>query len=181
MRLLGLQEREEIRMPLRAAALGHAIAAAPSLTAFHSWARVDMHDYRIAPGRLRLRRIERLMSGLDARLAAHRAGTKRLLTTRWAAPGSADSPAQPLFRVPLLVQDRDAAITALARARIAVGYLYDPPLDTYAGAPFTEPSVSPANAAWFARHALPVDPLRAEQAIGTLTAAGTEPASGRPR
>jgi hypothetical protein len=168
-------------MPLRAAELKQALDTAPSLTGFHSWVRVDMHDYRIAPGRLRLRRIERLLARLDGRLAAHRSGTERLLATRWAAPGSADAPLQPLFRVPLLVQDRDAAIAALARARITVGYLYDPPLDTYAGEPFTEPSVSPANAAWFARHALPVDPVRAEQVISVLTAAGTEPASGQPR
>ncbi|MGW4228604.1 DegT/DnrJ/EryC1/StrS family aminotransferase [Streptomyces sp. NPDC004980] len=180
LRLLGLQEREEIRMPLRPAELRGALAGAPSLSGFHSWVRVDMHDYRIAPGHLRLRRIGRLLDGLDGRLAAHRAGTERLLATRWAAPGAADAPVQPLFRVPLLVHDRDAAVAALARRRITVGYLYDPPLDTFAGEEFTDPSVSPANAARFARHALPVDPLRAGAVIDALGAAGIEPARGLP-
>lgn len=180
LRLLGLQEREEIRMPLRPAELEQALGTAPSLTGFHSWVRVDMHDYRVAPGRLRLRRIERLLSGLDEKLTAHLAGTERLLATRWAAPHPAGTPVQPLFRVPLLVADRDAAVAALARHRITVGYLYDPPLDTYAGDPFTDPSVHPANAAWFARHALPVDPLQAGRVIDVLTAAGIAPARELP-
>ncbi|MFJ8767553.1 DegT/DnrJ/EryC1/StrS family aminotransferase [Streptomyces clavifer] len=180
LRLLGLQEREEIRMPLRSAELQRALASAPSLSGFHSWVRVDMHDYRVAPGRLRWRRIARLLARLDDRLAAHRAGTERLLATRWAAPGSAGARVQPLFRVPLLVHDRDAAVAALARRRITVGYLYDPPLDTYAGERFTDPSPSPANAARFAHHALPVDPLRAGPVIDVLGAAGIEPARGLP-
>ncbi|MFE5242091.1 MULTISPECIES: DegT/DnrJ/EryC1/StrS family aminotransferase [unclassified Streptomyces] len=180
LRRLGLQEREEIRMPLRPAELRGALGTAPSLTGFHSWVRVDMHDYRTAPGRLRSRRVGRLLGRIDERLAAHRTGTERLLTTRWAAPARAGAPVQPLFRVPLLVADRDAAVAALARHRITVGYLYDPPLDTYAGEAFTDPSPSPGNAAWFARHALPVDPLRAGPVIGVLEAAGAEPAGELP-
>ncbi|MGW0789102.1 DegT/DnrJ/EryC1/StrS family aminotransferase [Streptomyces sp. NPDC002911] len=180
LRLLGLQEREGIRMPLRPAELRQALDAAPSLAAFHSWVRVDMHDYRIAPGRLRLRRLRYLLGRLDERLAAHRTGTERLLATRWAPPVRACSSVQPLFRVPLLVADRDAAVAALARHRITVGYLYDPPLDTYAGEAFTDPSPSPAEAAWFARHALPVDPLRAGPVIEILTSAGAGPARELP-
>nr|WP_104786453.1 DegT/DnrJ/EryC1/StrS family aminotransferase [Streptomyces sp. QL37]PPQ57926.1 hypothetical protein C5F59_15530 [Streptomyces sp. QL37] len=180
LRLLGLHERDGIRMPLRPAELRRALGAAPSLAAFHSWVRVDMHDYRTAPGRLRLRRVARLLAGLDERLAAHRAGAERLLATRWAPPVPAGAPVQPLFRVPLLVADRDAAVSALARRRITVGYLYDPPLDTYAGTPFTDPSPVPAEAAWFARHALPVDPLRAGPVIETLAAAGVRPAEELP-
>jgi hypothetical protein len=180
LRLLGLQERDGIRMPLRPAELRQAMDAPPSLQAFHSWVRVDMHDYRIAPGRLRLRRVARLLAGLDERLAAHRTGTERLLATRWAPPVPAGAPVQPLFRVPLLVADRDAAVAALARRRVTVGYLYDPPLDTYAGRAFTEPSPAPAEAAWFARHALPVDPLRAGAVIEILAAAGIRPAGELP-
>jgi hypothetical protein len=78
--------------------------------------------------------------------------------------------------VPLLVEDRDAAIAALARRRITVGYLYDPPLDAYAGEVFTDPSPAPGPAAWFARHALPVDPCRAEEVIAVLGASGARPA-----
>ncbi|MFF5568518.1 DegT/DnrJ/EryC1/StrS family aminotransferase [Streptomyces sp. NPDC012623] len=228
LRLLGQEERQEIRMPLRSGELKRALAAAPDLTAFHSWVRVDMHDYRLRPGRLRLRRTERLLAGLDRTLAAHRAGTEELLASPWAAPeatgaaheagpggareieagaacetgpgassgppaataartaigsaigsatGSATGSVQPLFRVPLLVEDRDAAIAALARHRLTTGYLYDPPLDRYAGAAFTDPSPAPAPAAWFARHALPVDPRRAGQVLSVLREAGARPAA----
>jgi hypothetical protein len=78
--------------------------------------------------------------------------------------------------VPLLVADRDAAARALARHGIVVGYLYDPPLDDYAGAAFTDPSPSPEGARWFARHALPVDPLRARSVIAALEESGVGPA-----
>ncbi|WP_344599613.1 DegT/DnrJ/EryC1/StrS family aminotransferase [Streptomyces glaucus] len=174
LRLLGLAEREEIRMPLRPGALARAAAAAPDLTAYDPWVRVDLHDYRRRPGRLRLARVARGLVRLDDVLAACRAGTELLLSTPWAAPGPAEP--RPLFRVPLFVADRDAAVRALARRGITVGYLYDPPLDDYAGADFTDPSPAPEAARWFARHALPVDPLRAREAVGALRASGARPA-----
>ncbi|MFB7359285.1 DegT/DnrJ/EryC1/StrS family aminotransferase [Streptomyces gardneri] len=175
-RLLGKEEREEIRMPLRADELRRALPAAPSLAPFHSWVRVDMHDYRLRPGPGRLRRTTRRLARLDDVLAAHRAGTARLLASEYGTPSAADEPPQPLFRVPLLVEDRDAAIAALARHRITTGYIYDPPLDTYAGEAFTDLSPAPEAATRFARHALPVDPRRADEVLGVLRAAGTRPA-----
>ncbi|MFF3739773.1 DegT/DnrJ/EryC1/StrS family aminotransferase [Streptomyces sp. NPDC002566] len=208
MRLLGLTEREGIRMPLRADELARAVEAAPDLTAHDSWVRVDLHDYRLRSGRLRLHRIERRLDRLDETLAACGAGTETLLSTRWArpeglatavGPATADAPAtvsepvttdgpatvslvagrgepQPLFRVPLFVADRDAAIVALARRGIVVGYLYDPPLDDYAGPAFTDPSPDPVGARWFARHALPVDPLRAREVVEVLQECDARPA-----
>ncbi|MFH0178246.1 DegT/DnrJ/EryC1/StrS family aminotransferase [Streptomyces cacaoi] len=177
MRLLGLMEREEIRMPLRPAELARAVDAAPDLTAHDSWVRVDMHDYRLRSGPLRAGRIGRRLDHLDEVLAACRAGTELLLSTPWARPGTVRADrAQPLFRVPLFVADRDAARAALARRGIVVGYLYDPPLDDYAGAAFTDPSPDPAGARWFARHALPVDPLRARQVVEVLQESGVRPA-----
>lgn len=200
MRLLGLMEREEIRMPLRAQELAGAVGAAPDLTAHDSWIRVDMHDYRLRSGPLRLGRVGRKLDRLDEVLDACRAGTELLLSTRWARPvgrggdgsvpgGQGPRPGssagtrhgfppfvQPLFRVPLFVADRDAAIAALARRGIVVGYLYDPPLDDYAGAAFTDPSPDPAGARWFARHGLPVDPLRARQVVEVLQESGVRPA-----
>ncbi|MFF1509088.1 DegT/DnrJ/EryC1/StrS family aminotransferase [Streptomyces sp. NPDC058326] len=175
-RRLGLQEREEIRMPLRADALKRALPSAPALEPFHSWVRVDMHDYRLRPGTGRLRRTSRRLDRLDGVLAAHRDGTARLLGSEYGTPGAAEEPAQPLFRVPLLVDDRDAAIDALARHRITTGYVYDPPLDGYAGEAFTEPSPAPGPAAWFARHALPVDPRRADEVLRVLRTAAIRPA-----
>ncbi|WYB36592.1 DegT/DnrJ/EryC1/StrS family aminotransferase [Streptomyces sp. GD-15H] len=174
MGLLGLTEREGIRMPLRPDALADAVRSAPDLAAHDPWVRVDMHDYRLESGPVRLRRVRRRLGRLDDVLAASRAGTELLLSTRWARPRP-DSAAQPLFRVPLLVADRDAAIEALARRGIVVGYLYDPPLDDYAGAVFTDPSPAPEGARWFARHALPVDPLRAREAVEVLERSGARP------
>ncbi|MFE5946946.1 DegT/DnrJ/EryC1/StrS family aminotransferase [Streptomyces sp. NPDC056480] len=185
-RRLGMEEREEIRMPLRAEELARALTAAPALEPFHSWVRVDMHDYRLRPGAGRLRRTTRRFARLDDVLDAHRAGTALLLAggygTAEAFPGgvpeepAAGTPPQPLYRVPLLVDDRDAAVAALARRRITTGYLYDPPLDSYAGELFTDPSPAPEPAAWFARHALPVDPRRAAEALAVLRGAGIRPA-----
>lgn len=174
LRAAGAEERRGIRMELRPGELKEALADARGLDGFDSWVRVDMHPYRITPGRVRLRRTERLLSGLDPLLGAHRAGTERLLATRW-APAGTHGGVQPLFRVPLLVADRDAAVTALAKRRITTGYLYDPPLDVYAGDVFTDASPHPAPAAWFARHALPADPLRAGQVIAALDELGAEP------
>ncbi|WP_405570216.1 MULTISPECIES: DegT/DnrJ/EryC1/StrS family aminotransferase [Streptomyces] len=173
LRLTGRQEREGIRMALRPGELEQALTAAPALADFTSWIRVDMHDYRLAPGPLRLRRTQRLLSRLDGLLEAYRAGVRTLSASRWALPRP--GPVQPLFRVPLFVGDRDAAVAALARRRITVGYLYDPPLDTYAGPHFTDPSPAPQGAAWFARHALPVDPLRADTVLEVLDELGSRP------
>ncbi|CAM5233720.1 DegT/DnrJ/EryC1/StrS family aminotransferase [Streptomyces narbonensis] len=175
-RLLRMEEREEIRMPLRADELRRALPAAPALAPFHSWIRVDMHAYRLRPGPGRLRRTTRRLARLDGVLAAHRAGTARLLASEYGTPGATAESAQPLFRVPLLVEDRDAAIAALARHRITTGYVYDPPLDSYAGEAFTDLSPAPEAAASFARHALPVDPRRADEVLGALRAAGARPA-----
>ncbi|MGW0202726.1 hypothetical protein [Nonomuraea sp. NPDC003201] len=69
--------------------------------------------------------------------------------------------------MPLLVRDRDAAITELERRGVATGYLYDPPYDDYAPA-FTEPSPDPGPARWWARHVLPVDPVYAARALPVL-------------
>ncbi|WDV53765.1 DegT/DnrJ/EryC1/StrS family aminotransferase [Streptomyces coeruleorubidus] len=173
-RLLGLADREEIRMPLRPDELARAARRAPGLDAHHPWVRVDMHDYRQESGRLRLRRIGRRLDRLDDVLDSCRAGTELLLSTPWAKPRDAYG-TQPLFRVPLFVADRDAAIAALARRGVVVGYLYDPPLDDYAGAEFTDPSPAPEAARWFARHALPVDPLRARTVVEVLQRSGARP------
>jgi hypothetical protein len=181
-RLLGLMEREEIRMPLRPRELARAGAEAPDLGAYDPWVRVDMHDYRLRSGPLRLARIGRGLDRLDEVLAACRAGTELLLSTPWAPPAGAGrrtghpDRAQPLVRVPSLVADRDAAVAALARRGIVVGYLYDPPLDDYAGADFTDVSPVPEGARWFARHALPVDPLRARAVADVLEECGARPA-----
>ncbi|MGJ3560595.1 hypothetical protein ACR6C2_27330 [Streptomyces sp. INA 01156] len=73
-------------MPLRPDALADAVRSAPDLAAHDPWVRVDMHDYRLTPGPVRLRRVRRGLGRLDDVLAASRAGTELLLSTRWARP-----------------------------------------------------------------------------------------------
>ncbi|WP_422396952.1 DegT/DnrJ/EryC1/StrS family aminotransferase [Streptomyces gobiensis] len=197
-RVLGMDERyAQIRMPLRPDELRAALARStqppgppdrlcpPGLDALDSWIRVDMHGYRQRQGPAQLRRIHHRLDRIEERMAARRAGTRLLARSPWAPDSlrlSALRPelAQPLFRVPLMVADRDAMIDQLARHHITTGYLYDAPLDTYAGAEFTELSPSPEQAAWFARHALPVDPLQALRVIRLLTEAGARAAPDPP-
>ncbi|MEW1547337.1 DegT/DnrJ/EryC1/StrS family aminotransferase [Streptomyces tsukubensis] len=173
-RMLGMEERgPEIRMPLRAARLVEALNHTPSLLPFNDWVKVDMHDYRMRPGPLRLRRTERMLAELDTLLRAYREGTAKLLASRWAI--SRPGPVQPLFQVPLLVEDREGTRELLHRNRINTGYLYDPPLDVYAAA-FTEHSRTPEAAEWFGRHAMPADPLKADRILKVLDRAGVAPA-----
>ncbi|MEV6167061.1 DegT/DnrJ/EryC1/StrS family aminotransferase [Streptomyces sp. NPDC051954] len=148
MQRLGLLERDAFRMALQTPRLNGCAREAPSLAAFEPWVRVDLHGFRerhgpVVRGQLTLR-----LSRLDS--AAH------------------DGP-PPLFRVPFLVDDRDALVERLVLHGMVCGYVYDPPLDDYAGAQFVEPSPDPSAARWFASHVLPVDPHLARRATGALT------------
>jgi hypothetical protein len=113
------------------------------------------------------------MARLDEDLARRRAGVALLAGTPWASPALRDRTAHdgplPLFRVPLLVHDRDALVQRLVRHDLVCGYIYDPPLDDYAGAEFVEPSPDPAPARWFAAHTLPADPLLARRIVAAFT------------
>ena len=53
----------------------------------------------------------------------------------------------------------------LRRNRIKVYFVYDPPLDDYAGPELCERSPDPEAAGWWARHVLPVDPHDAERLL----------------
>jgi DegT/DnrJ/EryC1/StrS aminotransferase family len=164
---LGLVERTTHRMPLWARALQAAVAGAPGLDRFDPWVRFDLHGYRMGqpPGSLRrtlarLRELDR-----DRRLE----GVLQLQAHDAVAPCVADQPPQPLFRVPLLVEGRDALVADLRRRGIYLDYIYDPPLDDYTTPAFAAPSPQPEAASWWAGHVLPVDPLDAGR---VLAAAG---------
>ncbi|GII66239.1 hypothetical protein Skr01_63240 [Sphaerisporangium krabiense] len=166
-RVLGLDEpREGYRIALRPGALREALARSrdDGLPPLDPWVRADLHDYRRARGGLARwyqgRRLARLPRERERRLA----GVARLAELPTVAGGVRAHADQPLFRVPLLVADRDLAIAALARRGVPTGYLYDPPYDIYAEA-FVEPSPEPEVALWWARHVLPVDPLYAARAL----------------
>ncbi|MGP3960103.1 DegT/DnrJ/EryC1/StrS family aminotransferase [Nonomuraea sp. 3N208] len=168
MRALGMQEdREGYRIPLDPDGLETALKETPSLPPFDPWVRADLHDYRARRGPLarwhQSRRLAKVPAGRGRRLAGV-AGLAELPTV---APAVRDNLDQPLFRVPLLVRDRDAAIAELERHGVATGYLYDPPYDDYAPA-FTEPSQDPVPARWWARHVLPVDPVYTDRALPVL-------------
>ncbi|MGV9454084.1 DegT/DnrJ/EryC1/StrS family aminotransferase [Streptomyces sp. NPDC003635] len=188
MRRLGLLERDEFRMALHAPRLTASARSAPSLTAYEPWVRVDLHGFRVRHGALVRGALTVRMSRLDEDLARRRAGVALLTGTAWASTALReravpDGPL-PLFRVPLLVHDRDALLERMVDHGMVCGYVYDPPLDDYAGAEFVEPSPDPRAARWFASHVLPADPLLAHRMTGALTRerAGTaRPALPAPR
>lgn len=165
-RALNLVERREgYRIALRRGDLDRALKHIPELVPFDDWVRADLHGYRIeSRGPARRYQVRRL-AGLTARRERRLAGVRLLANLPTAAPAVPEQVDQPLFRVPLLVSDRDEAIAALERLGVATGYLYDPPYDDYVGPDLVEPSGDPQVARWWARHALPVDPMYAHRAM----------------
>jgi dTDP-4-amino-4,6-dideoxygalactose transaminase len=167
-RRLGLVARRGYRMPLRAGELQRALEHGAGLGSFHPWVRVDRHDYRVRPSGILLERALRRLRNLDADLARRVEAVDRLRALPMVAAGVRNEPPQPLFRVPLLLEDREAMIAKLERRILHIGYIYDPPLDDYAGPAFAEPSSAPDAARRWASHVFPLDPLEAEQALRTL-------------
>ncbi|GAA1691322.1 hypothetical protein GCM10009733_104310 [Nonomuraea maheshkhaliensis] len=168
MRRLGLQEpREGFRIALAAPELERALKQIPSLAPFDPWVHADLHLYRARRGRVarwyQARRVAKVPRDRARRLA----GVQRLAELPTIAPAVLDDLRRPLFRVPLLVRDRDTAIAELERHGVSTGYLYDPPYDDYAPA-FTEHSPDPAPARWWARHVLPVDPMYTARSLPVL-------------
>jgi dTDP-4-amino-4,6-dideoxygalactose transaminase len=165
---IGRLQRPEYRMPLRTAALRQAAAAAPDVEAFDRWLRVDLLDYRIKRRPFQLKRLLAAMRGLEADRARRLQGVRRLMELDVAAPGVRAGSSGGLFRVPLLLKDREAVRRELEDRGIWTGYIYDPPLDDYASTVFADASPSPDNARMWATHVLPVDPLDAERVLKAL-------------
>jgi len=166
-RTLRLVERTAHRMPLRAHDLQEAVAAPPDLDRLDRWVRVDLHAYRTSAGRVQLRRARSRLAAVTGERELRVDGVRRLGAVDAAAPAVREGPPRPLFRVPLLIEERDRVVGELERHGIGTGYLYDPPLDDYAGT-FAEPSPAPTAARWWAEHVLPVDPLDAERVLRVL-------------
>jgi dTDP-4-amino-4,6-dideoxygalactose transaminase len=179
MRDLHLLERTGgYRMPLWAEDLQQALERAPDLGAFDRWVRVDLAGYRRRPTPVLVEWLDRRLRAVQAERQARLDGVGRLASLPSATPalrtGRPGEPPRPLFRVPLLVRHRDDVVAALGRHGVALGYIYDPPLDDYAGPRFMEPSPCPEPARWFAEHALPIDPLHPRHAIRSLERIGVE-------
>ncbi|MEU7892733.1 DegT/DnrJ/EryC1/StrS family aminotransferase [Nonomuraea sp. NPDC049152] len=168
MRALGMEEeREGYRIALRASELESAMKTVPSLPPFDRWVRADLHSYRARRGPLSHWYQGRKVAKVARRRPRRLVGVRRLAELPSVAQGVLDHLDQPLFRVPLLVEERDEAIAALERRGVVTGYLYAPPYDDYAPS-FTTPSPSPRDARWWAEHVLPVDPLYADRALPVL-------------
>lgn len=184
LRGFGWGERSAYRMELRGGELRQAVTAPPEperLERFESWTRVDRHDYRMRqPARLLEEILDRVRA-LPSRRQARLDGVSRLAALELAAPGARQQPLQPLVRVPLLVERRDELLDRLARRGIGVWYVYDPPLDDYAGAEFAGPSAAPDAARWYARHVLPIDPRHAVPAVRALRELGATQAQAVPQ
>jgi hypothetical protein len=183
-----------MRHALRPEALGHAAVQAAvhaavqaELPRWDRWIGFDLRDYRLEPHADALRKtldwLHNRAQDEEARIAA----VERLREFSAAAPAVRRGRATALFRVPLLVTDREAAGRELAAAGHPFEYVYDPPLDDYGGPEFVEPSTFPEPARWWGRHAVPVHPLLAAKlpdrvfAKSCFEPAGTSaPATARP-
>jgi dTDP-4-amino-4,6-dideoxygalactose transaminase len=164
-RTLSLHERRGHRMPLRPDELHRALAAGPGLERLETWIRVDRPQYRLTASAFLLRGVLRRLRRLEADRARRIEGVARLRALPNVAPAVRRGDPQPLFRVPLLVPDREYALARLERHIHGTGYIYDPPLDDYAGPDFAEPSPAPDVARRWARAVLPVDPLEADKVM----------------
>jgi hypothetical protein len=122
-------------------------------------------DYRMRQRSSYLKRTLGRLRDLGRDREGRIAGVLRLRTLDAVAPAARAGDPQPLLRVPLLIEDRDAVALELRRRGINVFFVYAPPLDEYAGPEFCEPSPLPDAARWWATHILPVDPHDAERVL----------------
>ncbi|HEV8451022.1 MAG TPA: DegT/DnrJ/EryC1/StrS family aminotransferase [Gaiellales bacterium] len=155
------------RVPLQAPRLRDAVSG-NDLDQFDPWMETGYPDYRMQQQSRHLKRTLAALRDLERDREQRIAGVLRLRTLDAAAPASREGAAQPLLRVPLLVEDRDTVALELRRSRINVYFVYAPPLDDYSGAEFSEPSSHPEAARWWAAHVLPIDPHDAERVLEML-------------
>jgi hypothetical protein len=152
------------RVPLQAPRLRGAVSQG-GLDQFTPWMETGYPDYRMPQQSRHLKRTLAGLRDLERDREERIAGVSRLRALDAVAPGAREGAAQPLLRVPLLVEDRDAVALELRRSRINVYFVYDPPLDDYSGPEFSEPSLAPEAARWWAAHVLPIDPRDAGRVL----------------
>ena len=152
------------RVPLQAPQLRGAVSHV-GLDQFGEWMETGYPDYRMPQQSRHLKRTLAALRDLERDRDERIAGVSRLRALDAVAPGAREGAAQPLLRVPLLVEDRDAVALELRRSRINVYFVYDPPLDDYSGPEFSEPSPAPEAARWWAAHVLPIDPRDAGRVL----------------
>jgi hypothetical protein len=152
------------RVPLQAPRLRVALSDI-GLDQIDGWMGTGYPDYRMAQQSRHLKRTLASLHDIERDREQRIAGVLRLRTLDAVAPAGREGAAQPLLRVPLLVEDRDAVALELRRSRINVHFVYDPPLDDYSGSEFSEPSSAPEAARWWGAHVLPIDPHDADRIL----------------
>jgi hypothetical protein len=155
------------RVPLQAPRLRGAVSAL-GLDRFDPWMETGYPDYRMPQQSRHLKRTLAGLRDLERDREERIAGVLRLRALDAVAPASREGVAQPLLRVPLLVEDRDTVALELRRSRINVYFVYDPPLDDYAGSEFSEPSSAREAARWWSTHVLPINPHDADRVLEML-------------
>lgn len=154
------------RVPLRPQQLEHARSGA-DLDLFDQWMQTAYPDYRMRQRSSLLNRTLALLHDLRRDRAERVAGVLRLRELDAIAPAARVGAPLPLFRVPLLIEDRDAVALELLRRGLNLygTYVYAPPLDDYSGPDFSEPSPAPEAARWWSAHVLPVNPHEAQRVV----------------
>ncbi len=155
-----LPERVLWRMDLRQDELRNAIRSG-GLERFETWIRVDGEFYRTWQSKHEIQSLTQKFGSLDIAKEERIKGLELLRELDVAPDILRDREPQAVLRVPLLVKNRNEIANLLSANGISTSYIYDPPLDDYAGPEFTDISTNPDNARWWARHVLPIHPLEA--------------------
>jgi dTDP-4-amino-4,6-dideoxygalactose transaminase len=161
------EERSGYRMRYETATVRQAQHEGGGLDRFDRWIRVDNPAYRTWPLRFSQRATLRRLATFEENRRRRLAGARRLFELGLTPDGLAMPSDTALFRVPLLVRERDKVRAHFARHRLALDYIYHPPLDAYAPE-LTEPVAASRSAAQWSHDVLPVDPLVADRFLALL-------------
>jgi len=161
------QERSGYRMPYETTTVRQARHAGGGRDKFDRWVRVDNHAYRTWPLRFAQRATLQRLASFEENRRRRIAGARRLLELGLTPVGLPVPSDTALFRVPLFVRERDSVRADFARRRLALDYIYNPPLDVYAPE-LTEPVTASDPAEHWSRNVLPVDPLLADRFLALL-------------
>jgi len=158
----GVADRVWWRMDLEEDELRNAVKIG-GLKNFEKWVRVDGPLYRTWQSKHEIQKLAERLVTSDISKEERIRGLELLMGLDVAPDILRDSIPQAVLRVPLLVKNRNEIARLLHANGIGTSYIYDPPLDDYAGPEFTDISPNPENARWWARHVLPIHPLEARQ------------------
>ena len=153
------------RQGLDRTALEVSMQGVPQIQAFDRFLTYDGPIYRCMPGAAEQARTLKLLASLDDQHEPRLKGTLTLINEGLVDPAMALPTDCGLLRVPVFVEQREAAITALAGHRVFVTPVYDPPLNEFA--PWMENwsgTWSPLQHRW-SRSVLPVNPAAASQIV----------------